>query len=331
MVPLSEALAWQRQYVEGAGAPTAGLILGAVLDDVQAGGPLTGLLPERVRFGDLPGLRVMATIHRLALDRQAPEVALSLPTLGGRPPGTTGERAAFGRLVVRTLLDHRDALAVHLARTPQTNEPGRATLLRCALSRLDPSRPVRLFEIGASAGLNLRADHLPGDPDLEAAPLPAIVERRGCDLDPVDVTTVEGRALLGSYVWVDDVARFQRLAAAMAVAQRVPAELDRMAAADFVGGLSLAPGTTTVLWHSAMWIYLSTDERLALDADVVALGECATADAPFVHVRWEWDPTGAPDAAFELTVTTWAGGPDDGEPRVLARGRSHGVAVTLTG
>jgi hypothetical protein len=273
----------------------------------------------------------MATIHRLALDRQAPEVALALPTLGGRAPGTPSERAAFERLVVRTLLDHPAALSEHLARTPQTNEPGRAVLLRCALSRLDPAHPVRLFEIGASAGLNLRADYLPGDPALEAGPLPAIVERRGCDLDPVDVTTPEGRALLGSYVWVDDVARFQRLGAAMAVAQRVPAVLDRMAASEFVAGLAPVAGRTTVLWHSAMWIYLSAAERQALESHVAALGEQASADAPFVHVGWEWDPTGSPDAAFDLTVTRWSGDSVDGVPQVLARGRSHGVGVTLAG
>ena len=328
---MGDALAWQRQYVEESGAPTAGLILGAVLADLRAGGPLAGLLPPRVRFGDLPGLRVMGAVHRLALDRQAPEVALSLPTVGGRGPDSPSEGAAFARAVVRALLDHQDVLSDYLGRAPQTNEPGRAVPLRCALSRLDPARPVRLFEIGSSAGLNLRADHLPGDPALESGPLPPVVERRGCDLHPVDVTTPEGRALLGSYVWVDDVSRFQRLAAAMAVAQQVPADLEQIAAADFVGGLSPSAGSTTVLWHSAMWIYLSASERLAVDAHLASLGERASAEAPVVHIAWEWDPTGSPDAAFELTVTRWSGDREDGVPRVLAHGRSHGVGVRLTG
>ena len=328
-VPITEALEWQHDYVRRSGSPTAALILRAVIDDLEGAGPMNEVLPAQVRFADLPGLRVMAAVHRLALDRRVPTLALWLPTLGGRGPRTPADEGMFGREVIRALTAHREVLESSMARTPQTNETGRARLLRCALSREDPARAVRLFEIGASAGLNLRADLLPGDPALEAGPLPRVVVRRGCDLDPVDISTVAGRSLLGSYVWVDDVDRFHRLARAMEIARDAPADLVRMDAAEFVAGLGVEAGTTTVLWHSAMWIYLPEATRAAVESGIRSLASNASPDAPFVHVSWEWDPSGAPDASFELVVTRWAGTAEDGVPRLIAQGRSHGEDVQL--
>lgn len=329
LVDSRDALVWQRDYVVAAGSPTAALILEAAVEDLDAGGALSDVLPAQSRFGDLPGLRVMAAIHRLALDRRAPDVALWLPTLGGHPPASPAQRSAFRRAVQSALAREASVVADSLARTPQTNETGRAALLRCALSREDPGRPVRLREIGASAGLNLRADALPGLPGLERGPLPSVIDRLGCDLAPVDIGTVEGRALLGSYIWVDDVERFRRLSAAMAVAQAVPARLVEMDAAVFCGNLDVHAGTTTVLWHSAMWLYLPDPTRTAIDAAVAALGEQARPDAPFVRVSWEWDTTTSAMESFALVVQRWSGSGADGVRRVIARGMSHGSRVSL--
>lgn len=331
LVTITEALTWQRDYVRGHGAPVAGLILDAVIEDVVDGGAVSALLPPTVRFGDLPALRVMATVHRLALERSAPAVAIGLPTLGGTPPATGAAQSAFSAAVREALAAHPPQLAAMLARTPQTNETGRAVLLRCALAHeaaSHRSRPVRLWEIGASAGLNLRADHLPGDPRLEPALLPRFVERRGCDLDPVDITRVEGRLLLSSYVWVDDVDRFQRLAAAFETASIIPAELVRTDAAEFVADVHPRAGHATVLWHSAMWLYLPQETRARVLAEVARAGSEASPDAPLLHVSWEWDSAHAGPDQFALIVRRWGGG-DDGAAMLLARGMSHGRAVTL--
>jgi hypothetical protein len=327
-VSLVDALQGQRRYVTSAGSPTAAQILLAVEDDLAIGGVLADRLPAEVRFGDLPGLRIMAAVHRLALERRAPAVAMRLPTLGGTAPGTAPEHAAFRRDVVAALTAHPEELAWSLAHTPQTNETGRARLLRCALSRVRASR-VRLVEIGASAGLNLRADHLPGDPSLEAGPLPAVVERLGCDLDPVDITTPQGRTLLSSYVWVDDIERFRRLAEAMDVAARIPARLVQADAADFLAGLLPSVDAVTVIWHSAMWIYLPDETREAVRAAVARLGRTATPEAPVHHVSWEWDTTGSDRSGFLLVDRCWSGGLNDGSPRLIATGRSHGRDVAL--
>jgi hypothetical protein len=329
VVPILEALRWQREYVLAAGSTTAALVLEAVGRDIESGGGLGDLVPVAQRFGDLPGLRIMAAVHRLALDRAAPAVARWLPTLGGIPPRSSADEEMLRREVVAALLANPDALADSLTRTPQTNETGRAALLRCVLSRLDHDRPVRLREIGASAGLNLRADHLPGQPDLESGPMPTIRDRIGCDLSPVDIGTPEGRALLGSYVWVDDVDRFRRLADAMTVAAAVPASVVQMDAAHFVAGLALVDSTTTVVWHSAMWVYLPATTQHRILEEIDRLGSDAGPGRSLVHASWEWAAVPEGVGEFALVTRTWAGGDDDGRPVVLATGMSHGHPARL--
>jgi hypothetical protein len=321
-----EALEWQRDYVEKAGSPVAALILEAAIDALDNGSWLRSHFDERLRFGDLMGLRVMAAVHRLALERRAPLVALHLPTLGGHAPSGDA-RVAFKVAVLEALENHQDVLEASLRQTPQTNEVGRSALLRSALSRLGAETRIRLREIGCSAGLNLRADHLPGDPHLERGPMPTVVDRVGCDLDPVDPTTPEGRLHLTSYVWVDDVDRYERLRYALQIARTVPATVVQQDAGDFVDSLELEEGSTTVLWHSAMWLYLPQRTRRRVLAGTVRLGAAASPDAGFAHVSWEW--ASSPHdrhAPFELVARTWSGAEGDGRPTVLARGSGHGAA-----
>lgn len=295
-----------------------------MLDAVRDDQPTLALLPRTTRKGDLIGLRVMAHLHRLALERRAPALAIHLPTLGGTAPQTDRARAALRTAVHQTLSDHPPASA--LSRVPQTNEPGRAAIWRSLLSdiaRTWPGRGVRVIEPGASAGLNLRADHLPGNPDLEVGPLPAVVERLGCDLHPIDPFTTEGRTQLTSYVWVDDVTRFGALAHALEVAQRVPATVIRAEASDFVRAQLPRPGTVLVVWHSALAMYLSATDRADLDAAIASVGALASPDAPVVHAAWEWDPQGQP-GDFALAVRAWTGATTAMPPMIHVRGASHG-------
>jgi hypothetical protein len=266
----------------------------------------------------------MSAVHELALLRLAPAVALHLPTLGGTPPTSW---SAFGEAVVAALVRHPEVVADSLRRTPQTNETGRAALLRAALSRV--AGPVHLRELGASAGLNLRADVLPGDPVLESGPMPQIVDRLGCDLDPIDPTTTAGRVRLTSYIWVDDVARYERLRQALEVAARIPATVVTSDAGDFVASLDLADGET-VIWHSAMWVYLTEQARESILQSVRALGARATPEQRVAYVSWEWPSHGgAVDAPYELILQRWEGHANDGHAQVIARGPSHGPGSVL--
>jgi hypothetical protein len=106
-------------YVKGAGSPVAAAILEAVHEDLITDGQLVELLPSEVRFGDLVGLRIMAAVHRLAITRVAPLVALHLPTLGGTPPTAADERT-FASAVVAALLSNPGVLQSSIAQTPKT-------------------------------------------------------------------------------------------------------------------------------------------------------------------------------------------------------------------
>jgi hypothetical protein len=130
--------------------------------------------------------------------------------------------------------------------------------------------PIRLIEVGASAGLNLRADrfYVPGDagcygnPDSpvvlsggwQGQPPPnghiEVTERIGGDLSPVDPTTPEGRLRLTAYVWPDQADRLSRLRGAFTLAAEVPAELRAESASATLARTNLVPGTWTVIWHS---------------------------------------------------------------------------------
>ncbi len=326
------AMHWQADHCRQLQSPIAGAVCDAVADDLAAGGPLVDHIPPTTRFGDWIGVRVLGLVHRLAIERSAPQVAVCAPTLGGSSPFTApdpdGAVAALASAVVSALVAHPDALADALARVPQTNDPGRARALRIALARAggELRRPVRLIELGASAGLNLRADHLPGDPALEGGPQPEIVLRQGCDLAPVDITTPEGRTWLSGFVWFDDPPRFAALSNALEVADRVPAKVVRADIADFVDTLTLEPGTVTVVWHSAVWPYLPPDTRHRVDASLDALGATATTDAPLWLTSWE--PSSDDQSLFELVIERFEGGPRRQE--VLATGGPHCQGLALT-
>lgn len=192
---------------------TVALLAGAAADWDAGGITREVLAPYQAdRPGSALPLRFTAALHRLVLTRQAPELALYYPTVGGSaPPGLAWPAA-------------RQALALHtrlvraLVGLPcQTNEVGRAVPLLVGLLHIARriSGPLRLLEIGASAGLNLLVDRyrygetygppdspcrLP-DPGLDVDADLRIVDRAGCDPMPLDPTSAEGRLRLSASIW----------------------------------------------------------------------------------------------------------------------------------
>lgn len=298
------------------GAPTYSCLATCVADwsDEE---PLASLLAPYAdaRVGDMVPLRLLSAVHRLALAREAPEIALYLPTAGGTPPRDDADRQRLERAFLATIDAHRDTIAVALAQVPQTNEVGRTVGLAALLRRVERGfgLPVRLHEIGCSAGLSLRVDGLVAEgivaddhPDWGA--LPRIVERTGCDRAPVDAATTQGRLTLSSYIWPDHVERFERLRGALEVAEGIDVSLVTADALDYVQGLELQPGTTLVVWHSAMWLYLPPETREGILAALDRLGRQATRESPLVHVALE--PVSEEREAqhrFTLTMTAWPG------------------------
>lgn len=332
------------------GSPLSAFLLDRAAVDVLEGGPCASLLLDDVRpgRGDAAALRFLAALHRLVLDRRAPALAVHYPSVGGTP-----ELRGAARAMLATVAGHHDELAALVAQPCQTNEVGRSAGLIVGL--LDVAAvtglPLRLREIGASAGLNLRLDHMgyevptadggtrvlgPADAELvltdrfrapldgDPTELPRVLDRRGCDLHPIDPTTPDGRSRVSSSIWADMTDRFDRLGAALRTAQVVGATVDRAAAGDWVGEQlrTQAPGACTVVMHSVVWEYLPSSERVAIETALVAAGARARPDAPIAHVTLE------PVSELRhhgVTVRVWPHAP---EPRVLATCGAHGTDVT---
>jgi hypothetical protein len=225
----------------------------------------------------------------------------------------------------------------------QTNEVGRAAVLVGGFAEVAARTglPLRVLEVGASAGLNLRWDHFaydtgsavsgdPGSPvrfrdvwEGDPPVLPGwfdVAERAGCDQNPLDATTPEGRLALMSFVWPDQPERFARLEAAIQVARRVPATVDRADAAAWLEGrlVHSTPGVASVVVHTIVLQYLSPAQRQRFRSTLADAGRRATVDAPVAWLRME--PGGE---RAELRLTMWPGGED----RLLATAGYHGQPV----
>jgi ADP-ribose pyrophosphatase YjhB (NUDIX family) len=298
------------------GAPTYADLAQCVVEwsDVE---PLLSLLApyEDARVGDMVPLRLLGAAHRLVLQRHAPELAMYFATAGGTPPQSAADREGCRRAFLATLDRHRQQVSIALEAIPQTNEVARTEGLAALLRRVGAAfgLPVRLHEIGCSAGLSLRVDELASVGVVASqredwGPMPSLVERVGCDLAPVDALSMEGRLHLTSFVWPDHVERFERLRAALHVAERVPVDVIAEDAVEHVRALALVPGTTLVVWHSAMWLYLPRDARAEIRDALQRLGEGAGPTSPLVHVALEPFSEGARSQhRFRLDMATWPG------------------------
>lgn len=289
-------------------------------------------------------LRLFGAVHRLVLAGRARELAAHYPSVGGRYQG-----ARTWEAVRSVLAGQRDEISVLLAVPPQTNEVGRAAVLIGGLLHVAARTrlPLRLLELGASAGLNLRADRFrceygrgrffgpassptvirdawrPGGalPPLDA-PL-RIVGRRGCDRAPVDPSTDEGRLRLTSYIWPDQAERFDRTRGACTIAAGIRAPVDRMAASEFLAGLTPVEGITTVVWHSVVRQYATPEEWERVESALARAGAQASSEAPVAHLAFE-PRTVEGSVDFPLTLRLW---PGDGAD-ILGTGHAHGTPMT---
>jgi hypothetical protein len=337
---IAAQLQWQADACRMIGSELYAALLERAADDVNEGGPTWEILrghEQDPRFSVL-GLRLMGGANRLALTGREPDLA---------------EAYRSGRDVAQTWGLLRDVLRRNAAelrqtldRPVQTNEVARcAALVFGFLSVAEETRlPLRLLEVGASAGLNLRWDRfryeangfawgpagsavklefeLDGKPAPNLPPSVEIGDRRGCDTNPIDATTAEGQLTLLTYIWPDQVERIERMRAALEVAAELPIELDREPAAGWARRMLAepAPGQATVIYHSIVSQYLSDEERDGLFSAIREAGGRATDDAPLAWLRME-----PADDRANLELTLWPGGAD----RHLARVGYHGTPVEL--
>jgi len=352
--PLEPIVVAIRRQLDGlTTSPLYARLLTVTLDDVERAGICGEVLaetPDDVEpvFDALP-LRFLGAIHRLVLDGDAPDLAVFYPSAGGcfdAEDGACDPSAAF----LATIDEHRDYVVAGLARSVQTNEVGRCASLLPGFLEVAAATglPLRILELGTSAGLILRWDRYryeggAGDTtwgdassalqftNVYAEPRPflgveaSVAERRGCDREPIDASTPEGRQRLRSFVWPDQLERFRALDAALTIAASHPVDLDRADAAEWVPSQLSEPreGMATVLYHSIVWQYLPRATRHAVKAALHAAGSRATRQAPLAWLRME--PGAQPALGADIRLTQWP----SGEERAIARTGYHGAPVRL--
>jgi hypothetical protein len=327
----------------GGGTHLYAELMRAMADDWDAGGPVRTICAgwEDAGQGAVVELRLLAGLFRIVLTGRAPGVVRFYPCLGGADPPDTAWPE-----VRRVLADHVDELHDALSTPPQTNEVGRSTALLIgifeAVRRSGRSR-IRLLEPGASAGLNLLVDEFRFvEPDWQYGPAGSplvlrngvqgkvrprqfrIVDRRGCDLAPVDANTSEGQLRLRSFVWPFHVERHERLTAAFAVAAEHPVRVDAAPASLWLRrqlALVAPPDVLTVVWHSITRQYWPPDEAHAVDEAIRAARERQTV----ARVAMEYAPGEAGSGAF-LTLD---GVPHLDQPLRLATVGDHGPPVRI--
>lgn len=310
---------------------------------------LANRIDGRTRFGrrilEWPGdpyadniaLRACGALHGLARSGYEP------PLASVYPPRPCSEHALWAA-IADVLTRHDHYLADQLSSPPQTNEVARSGILLGAMLHVGQltGRPLELFEIGASAGLNLLFDEYRynlgegrvwGDdapltidiawrgrtPPLDA-PL-TVVGRHGCDLRPLDPGSAEDRERLMSYVWADQAARLYRTAAALELAASEHRHVERAEAADWLEQrlrTPQTPGVTRVLFHTIVWQYLPADSRTRIESLLAELGRGATAEKPLARIAVEADDAPARGARVDLTL--WP----TGETLALGRADFHG-------
>ncbi|MCW2600516.1 MAG: hypothetical protein JWM02_2345 [Frankiales bacterium] len=346
MNDLEQRLRQQALQCRTHGSPLTWALLQGAADDLVAGGVVADLLAAHAYepSGSVPSLRLAGSLHRLVLEGRAPELAQHYPSVGG-----TARVAEVWPAAERVCREHLDELRYLVTLPVQTNEVGRSAALFGALQLL--GGPIRLLEIGASAGLNLRCDafayELGGDVLLGDPASPVrlhrpwegthppysnsveVLERKGCDPSPVDTTTAEGRLTLRSYVWADQVERLDRLSAASQVASGIPAVVEKAGALEFLSRelAELPAGVTTVVWHSVVWQYVDPVERRAVNLLLDRVGVQATDHAPLARVSLEPEQIDGGGFLFRVHLQRWP----NGERVHVADALGHGPPVCWTG
>ena len=343
---LDKAFAVQSRGCVALGSPFSAVVLDLMRLDGLAGGVMARLMAPFAAL-DFPGhmaaatpLRPLGFVHEMVLSGEAAALAALYP-----PAAQTADRDALAPALKR-LFETRFADAEDFVSSPpQTNEVRRTLCLLGGFTTLaqETGLPLRLFEIGASAGLNLNWDRfqyrlsdqarwgdakspvmIDGEWEGELPPLgPVTVEsRKGCDISPIDIRSERSARRVQAYVWAGQTDRLARLQAAIAMARSTGLDLAQADAADWVeANVRPTPGVVTVLYHSVMWSYLPTDIQARIAAHMEAAGREATPQAPVAWLSME--PAQPVQLFMELALHVWP----KGERRRLGLVHPHGAAV----
>jgi hypothetical protein len=340
------ALQLQAGACANMGSPLGAALLTRAADNWLAGGPTQALLAPWASEGLKALFEAAVPLRLLAAWR---ELALSGADLAVADAYARLEAEAIWAAAVPAMSAHADRLAAFMTHEPQTNEVRRSIALLGGFLEVAAATnlPLRVFEIAASAGLNLSWDRYRydlagaawGDPDARvridtdwSGPLPPldaelrVVERAACDRRPTDLADPDQRRRLISYIWADQPERLARIEAAIDVAVAGGVRVEAADALDWLRArVRPQAGAATVLYHSVFWTYMSEGQQAALTAAIDDLGAQASAQAPFAWLRMEPKPNDI--ATMDVRLTLWPGG----EERLLAESHPHAARVRWQG
>lgn len=305
-----EAFASQAALCRKFGSPFTGQVLdcfAAIVDhDTEFGSAVLGWSGNPGALDDALPLRVSAAFHALARSGRNSDIS------GVYPPNRAPSDEVLKVALTSALNEEPTWLKSWLTFPPQTNEVGRSACLFLGImtvaARFD--LPLRIFEIGSSAGLNLNLDryaYIFADESYgaTAAPLrlsptwngnppagntPRIVERRGCDLSPLDLSDPAQRERARAYFWPDQQPRIERADLAIEIARKHPLHVEQCEAAEWVQKHVALPeisGAATVLMHSLTWGYIPEFSRDSITRHMELLGDSAGAETPLAWVTFE--------------------------------------------
>ena len=314
---------------------------------------------------------LLAAVHDLLLAGADHPLAAWYDTVAavrGTPPATpAGDVAAVFADFCRA---HRAELSHLVAtRSTQTNEVGRCTALfpaLCAIAAAEErGRPLSLLDLGCSAGLNLLFDQygytyrdpdgvvvrtagdpgatvtlectVRGDPAvLPELHSPAVAERVGLDLSPLDPRSEDAARWLLACQWPDNPTRFRRLRAALADVRAAP-HPPRLEQGDMVDDLSGVAATVPgdhplVVFHSWVAAYLDEARQRALVAAVQDLGGIRPVhhlycEAPFETPGLPTPPAPVRREGPDLSTALVHIGPNGAAPVRLADTHPHGYWI----
>lgn len=339
-----DVLRLQKAGCEQIGSALYGRVLDGMIADFESGGVVAEVVAPWTddALADAIPLRLLGAVHRIVLDGRAPDLAAYYPSAGGTDRGNPVP--AF----LATVRDHRAEVADGMHHNVQTNEVGRACSLVGGFHTVSrrTGLPLRILEVGASAGLLLRwdkyryetatrswggenggatltfTDPFVGPPPV-FDPQCSVVARKGCDVNPIDITSPDGVLTLRSFLWPDQVHRRSRLDQAIEIARRHPAVVERADAGDWVAEQLAEPvhGVATVIYHSIVLQYLPRASFVTMREAIIRAGQHEPAEAPVFWLRME--PAG------EFADIRLRSG--SGSEEILGTTGYHGPPVTWAG
>ena len=289
---------------------------------------------------DAVALRFLAALHYLVIKQSDVDLqAIFPPTL--RLVGNARKVA-----LLRAIEQHQNFIIDYLKSPPQTNEVGRSMVLLGGFleiaKRVGPQ--LDIFEIGASAGLNMAFDQYFyqtetwqwGEPSSKvhftpnwtgnAPPLGpiSVINRKACDLFPINASRQKIRLL--SYVWPDQNERLQRINHAIDYAAKTKPLIEAAEASQWLlRQYREAPkNRPRVFYHSIIWQYFNDQQKSDFESIITNMGEASSSASPIIWMRLE-PADNKPHA--ELKISIW---PENIE-LTLANSGFHGEWIRWLG